>query len=78
MAWLGALPPVGIARDSRAQRVAREAQLIVLCNTQLRELDGPEPLEHSEKRAGRVCARRDANRGDEHQDQAGATLTRVD
>jgi hypothetical protein len=52
--------------------------LTVLCNTQFRELDGPEPFEDIEKRAGRVSAMREADRGDKYQDQAGPTLTRVD
>ena len=52
--------------------------MTVLCNTQIRELDGLEPYEDSDKRAGRVCAMSDVDRGDKYQDQAGLTLPRVD
>jgi hypothetical protein len=52
--------------------------LAVHCNTQIPGLAGIEPFEDSDKRASRVCAMSDADRGDKYQDQAGLTLPRVD
>ena len=52
--------------------------MAVLCNTQIHELAGIEPFEDSDKRASRVSAMSDADRGGKYQDQAGLTLPRVD
>ena len=52
IAWQAAPPPTGIARGKRAQGVPREAQMAVLCDTQIRELVGIEPFEDSDKPRG--------------------------
>ena len=52
IAWRAAPPPPGIARGKRSPGVPREAQMAVLCDTQIRELVGIEPFEDSDKPRG--------------------------